>query len=104
MSLEIVAGWTGPVDFALKSDGAPINLAGITVTMLLNGNDGVSVDTVGDVAVLDPVAGTVRYIPDASDLSSAKSPYRARFRLTDGTGAVVYVPSSGRDVWKVVAA
>jgi len=104
MSLEIVAGWTGPVDFALKADGAAINLAGITVTLLLSGSDGVTVDTTGDVTILSEPGGTVRYLPDAADLSAALSPYKARFKLVDGTGAIVYVPSGTRDVWKVVAA
>lgn len=105
MSVEIVAGWTGPLDFALKADGEAINLAGITVTLTLTGNDAVAVDTTGHVSILTAADGTVRYIPHlATDLVASKSPYKARWKLVDGTGAIVYVPSgAARDEWKVVA-
>lgn len=100
--LEIIEGWTGPIDFALKADGAAIDLNGITVTLTLTGADGVAVDTTGDVAVLVAAEGTVRYTPDVADLDAAKSPYRARFKLVDGVGAIVYCPSGARDVWRVL--
>jgi hypothetical protein len=101
MSIEIIEGWTGPIDFALKADGSAVDLNGITVTLLLKGNDGLAVDTTGDISILDSTAGTVRYLPDAADLTAAKSPYKARFKLVDGTGAIAYCPSGARDRWDV---
>jgi len=102
--IEVVQGWTGPIDMQLKADGVAVDLTGMTVVLILKDKDGTSVDTAGDVSILDAATGKVRYLGDPTDLVAANSPFRARWQVTDGAGRVVYFPSGPPDVWKVYAA
>ena len=102
--VTIVEGVTTALEFQLLEAGSAINLTGITVALLLTDKDGVDVTTSGDVSTSDATNGKVTYTPGASDLDSTKSPYKARWRLTDGSSAISYVPSGLRDVWTVVEA
>ena len=97
---ELVEGWTEVVDFQLKSDGVVVNLTGGTVELVLKGNDGLAVDTAGNTAILDAANGKVRYTPDAADLTAAKSPYSARWKVTL-SAKVSFFPSGGADEWIV---
>lgn len=98
---DIVEGWTGDLDFQLKADGVIVNLTGLTVELVLTDRDGVAVTTTGNITVFDAANGKVRYIPDAADLDDAKSPYRARWKVTDGTGKIVFFPNGVGDVYVV---
>lgn len=100
-SVSLVEGWTGPLDFALKANGAAQDLTGATVVLILSKRDGVAVDTAADVSIIDAAAGTVRYAPDATDLTYADNPYRARFKVTDGAGKITFFPSGEADKWTV---
>lgn len=102
-NVELVSGWTGPLDFRLLADGAAINLTGMTVELILTAQDGTSIPTTGDTSVTDAVAGKVRYSPDSTDLVVASSPIQMRWKVTDGGGSVVYHPS-GRPAVIVVHA
>lgn len=93
-NVELVTGWTGPLDFQLLADGAAINLTGMTVDLILTASDGTSIPTTGDTSVQDAALGKVRYTPDATDLLVASSPVKMRWKVTDGAGAVVYHPSA----------
>lgn len=101
--VELVAGWTGPLDFQLLADGAPQNLTGMAVEMLLKTSGGDIIDTSGDLALLDAPAGKVRFSPDPADLVATASPLVSRFKVTDGLGKVVFFPSGEPDDWKVRA-
>ena len=99
--LPIVEGWTGDLDFALKADGAVVDLTGMTVELLLYKADKTLVDTASDVTVPDAANGVVRYSPDPTDLLAADTPHTSRFKVTDGGGKVVYFPSGQLDRWTV---
>lgn len=90
---EVVEGWTGALRFTLKSDGVPQNLSGMTVTLQLRSwSTRADVPTTGDVTVTDAAAGEVTYTPDSADLAAGT--YSMRWVVVDGSGAIVYYPSS----------
>lgn len=93
MDVQLTEGWTGPVDVQLLADGVAVNLTSCTVALVLTGRDGVAVTTTGNVTIIDAAAGKVRYSPDAADLDADQSPYRARYKVTDVLGKIVYFPS-----------
>jgi len=99
--IEVVEGWTGAIDQQLKADGVAVDLTAMTVVLELTGNDDVAVNTAGNVSLLDAATGKVRYFPDAADLLAAKSPYRARYKVTDGASKITYFPSASPDNWIV---
>lgn len=101
MDLELVEGWTGVLDFILKADGVAVDLTGMTVELLLYKADGTQVDTTSDLTVTDAAAGTVRYSPDGADLLASETPHRSRFKVTDGSGKIVYFPNGAMDRWLV---
>lgn len=95
---KIVAGWTAELGpFTLRANGEPLDLTGMVVALKLRSTASSSyVDTIGDVRVdPDQVAnpGHVYFQPDAEDFDANKSPYWARFEITDGQGGKAYVPS-----------
>ena len=98
---HITEGTTKRQDFILKADGVAVNLTGQTVTLLLKDRDGTTIDTTGDVTVPDAANGKVGYKPDTADLTAAKSPYSAKWKVADGTGDVDFHPSGEPDVWVV---
>jgi uncharacterized phiE125 gp8 family phage protein len=99
--LTLVQGHTGVIDETLKADGVPVNLTGMSVALVLQTANGVLVDTSTNVSVPSPVAGLVRYTPDAADLLARETPHVARWKVTDGLGAVIFFPSDAGDVWVV---
>jgi hypothetical protein len=101
MIVDWVEGETAPRDFILKEDGVVFDLTGLTVTLEVYDKAGVLVDTTGDLTVVTPSAGRVRYTPDATDLVSAKSELKVRFKVSDALGGYGYFPRGERDVWRV---
>lgn len=99
MSLDLTAGQTEPIDYLLEADGAPVNLSGMTVELVLHRPNGDLVDVAGDVTTEDAAAGRVRYSPDAADL--APGHYLARWKVTDGGGKVGYFPRGAPLAWSV---
>jgi uncharacterized phiE125 gp8 family phage protein len=99
--LKLVEGWSSPIDETLKSDGVAVDLTGMTVELLLQKADGSLVDTTGDVSVVTPGSGLVRYTPDAADLLAADSPHVARWKVTNA-GKVTYFPNEAGEVWDVL--
>jgi hypothetical protein len=101
MPLEVIEAWTGDLDFQLKNDNVAVNLTGTTVVLILQDNNGAAVTLAGTTSTFDAVLGKVRLSPNAADLVAAKSPYNARWKVTDGAGKVVFFPSGTDDVWIV---
>lgn len=100
MKLEVVAGWTGPLDFDLLADGvAPAAAMAGAVELILKKADGTALETTGDVAIIDSDNWRVRYSPDAGDL--VEGVYRGRFKHTDNDSKVTYFPSGAWDEWKI---
>jgi hypothetical protein len=107
MTYHLVAGQTGNQDFQLLENDAPlaVSIQGMTVALVLRDNRGELVATTGDVTVLDDgTAGTrgkVRVNLDADDVVYARSPYTARWKITDGAGKINYFPTADADTWIV---
>jgi hypothetical protein len=94
----IVEGWTGRLEFTLNTDGTAINGTGLTLSdCLVTAKDGTALDTTGDFGWLVQASGTVYLDADALDFLAAKSPYKVRFKVTDGLGKVVYFPNAAAD-------
>jgi len=99
----IVAGTTTPLRFQLLEAGSPINLFGITVTLILSDRNGTTVDTPGTVTTVDSDEGIVQLAPTDEDVFvSANSPYTARWKLEDLTAKISYVPTGPRDIWEII--
>ena len=98
---EVVEGWTSPLEFTLKQATSsstgydPIDLTGMTVAIVLKDGRGRTVaSSTSGVSVTSSTGGVVQYAPQATDFSAARSPYRVRFKLTDGGGLIVYHPNT----------
>jgi hypothetical protein len=101
MSEFFVEGWTTQIDYQLKKNGAPFNATGMTVVLELRDHTGTVVTEAGTTNWLDVTQSTVRYIPDAADLTYARSPMKARWRVTDGIGQKAWFPRSEPEEWIV---
>lgn len=103
---DFTAGDTAPQDFQLKhlnlsGDWEALDGSGLSVELDLVAADGTVADTSTNVAWFDAPNGIVRYLPDAGDLVAAKSPYAARFKVTDGSSRVASFPDGRPDRWVV---
>lgn len=102
--MVISQGVTVPLRFQLLDNGSPIDLSGMTVTLLLSDRLGNNVSTVGMVTVTSAAAGQVDFTPSSvSFFTVANGPYFAKFKLVNSTSGVSYVPEGLRDKWTVVA-
>ena len=99
---EIVEGWTGALPFTLDADGAPIDLTGLTVQIVLRDCHGtLLLDSSSGVAVTSNTGGAVTYTAHSTGtFVRTKTPYLVRFRVTDGS-AIVYFPNSEEDLIRV---
>lgn len=92
---------TAPLGFQLLEGGSPLPLTGVTVAILITDNRGTVIST-GNVTITDAANGKVAWTPGGTaDLVAANSPYQVRWKLTDGSGKIKYVPSGLRDVWEI---
>jgi len=106
---DLVEGTTAQLDpFRLYIEDAPINLTGITVACVVHDVNGDAVTIAsGQLEVdadqtWDPVTetggrGQVSLTPTAGQFTNALSPYRIRWKLTDGAGAIQFVPDGPAD-------
>src|SRR3990167_7906580 len=103
-SYDIVEGTTTDIEFQLLESGSAINLTTVTVTLLLADRTGAAVSSPGTVAVTNAAQGKVKLTPtDGTVFNPTKGPYYARWKLTNASGKVSYVPTSSiRDVWNIV--
>jgi len=104
--LSVVEGWTGLLGpFTLRADGNPIDLSGFTVAMILKDSFGNVVAHGGTVTVLNQITnpGQVTYEPVSTDFifspsgNTGRQPYTIRWKVTDGTGDVIYFPNNVAD-------
>jgi len=95
--MSIVEGWTGPLPFTLLGDAVPYDLTGLTVKIVLKQSDGTLVkDTTAGITVTLSTAGQLQYRPSSSSgdlFLAAKTPYRARFQVTDALPNSYYFPN-----------
>lgn len=108
-SLEIAAGWTAPILFALRINGVMATSFSTqdSAELILRRPEGERVATSGDVALLACSTSTAyncTYTPGDRDLTESQTPYLARFKVTDGAGRVQYFPHGTADLWVVRSA
>lgn len=104
MAIVITEGRTTPLPLQLLDDGVPIDLSGLTVTLLLHDRLGVNIVTTAMVSVIGAAAGRVDFTPSsAAFFTVANGPYHARFKLVDAGGGISFVPNGLRDRWTVAA-
>lgn len=105
MNYTIVAGTTSDIRFQLLEAGSPINLLGCTVALLLSDRTGTTIASPGTVTIIDEDEGKVQLTPASiSVFDSTKSPYTVRWKITDASGKISYVPTGHRDIWEIVGA
>jgi hypothetical protein len=103
MNYTIVAGTTSVLRFQLLEAGSPINLLACTVELLLSDRLGNTIASPGTVSITDSDEGKVQLAPiDTSVFNATISPYTARWKVTDASGKISYVPTGPRDIWEVV--
>lgn len=100
MPEHFVEGWTAPIDYQLKKNGAAFNGTGMTVSLNLRDRDGVEITETGPTAWLDASQSTVRFTPAAADLTFVRSPIRARFKVVAGA-EVVFFPRGEAEEWVI---
>jgi hypothetical protein len=101
----IIAGTTAAIQFQLLEAGSPIDLTSCTVALLLSDKTGTTVSSPGTVTVTDATNGKVQLAPtDANVFNASNGPYLARWRITDASSKISYVPSGSRDVWELITA
>ena len=100
-TFDLVEGQTAPVDAQLTNRSVVPDLTGSTPELVLKGSDGSTVTTSGKVAWIDATQAQIRFSPSAGDLLAAKSPYAARWKVTDGGGKIAYWPDDEPDRWVV---
>lgn len=99
--IDLVQGWTSPVDFRLDADGVAVDLSGMTVTLVLSTNNGELVSLGGSTSLLDATGGQVRYTPSTGGGDFVKGSFRGRWQVVDGDSKVVYFPNGEADTWNV---
>lgn len=96
--VRIVEGWSGPLPFTCQADGVAVDLTGLTVTGILHDRSGTDVSTTGKVVVTTAASGIVTYTPGGTDLTRAKSPYKFRVQVVDGSAQKVFFPNTDPDL------
>lgn len=106
---DLVEGTTAQLDpFRLYIEDAPIDLTGITVACVVHDVNGdtvtvasgqieVDADQTWNATAETGGRGQVYLTPTAGQFTNALSPYRIRWQLTDGAGAVQFVPDAAAD-------
>lgn len=101
------AGWTTRIGYALKkaatasTDPAAFDATGMTLALILRDRDGVIVTHAGTVAWIAAATSQAGYTPASGDLTVERSPLTARWKVTDGGGAVAYFPKDHPVTWYV---
>lgn len=101
MAEEFVEGWTERINYTIYADGEPQVLTGMTVTLLLYDKHNLPVDYDGTAGIENEATGLLYFDPASTDLLKSKSPYYARWVVTDSGGQVAPFPSGPIERWIV---
>lgn len=102
MSVNLVEGWTDPINDQLLIDGvATESLAGHTVECILYNNRGILQTGMGTSEIVDAATRKVKFTPGAGKLLNADSPYTQRWKITRPTAQIYYHPNAGSETWNV---
>jgi len=109
--LELCSGWTGILGpFTLRVDGAPINLSGYQVELLLRRGDWSLVAITGTVDVPDQglFPGEVQFNPGTDDFTLTGSQtvqiYHMHWKVTDQNSKIIFFPNNEADQIRVYQA
>jgi len=92
--MKMVEGETADQDiYLLNAAGTAFDLSSASgVTLIIKDREGTAVDTTGDASVPAPATqGIVRYSPDSTDFTAAKSPFYLHVKFTIA-GKDFYIP------------
>jgi hypothetical protein len=89
VTIDLVEGWSAPLDFLLTVDGAPSDLTGLTLRGQAFNRLKNAVVLTSNVVTASATGGKVRLTPDTSDFLMAGSPYELRF----------YATQNGNEYW-----
>jgi len=101
MAIELVTGWTEELLYTLKNNGVAVSLSGATVVLVARDSADNLLTLSGTVSVPGESTGQVQFAPAPSDITSANSPYRVRFKVTAADGRISYFPNKEPERWIV---
>ena len=91
--IEITEGWSERIPIRLYKDGDPFDITTYTAEIEIHDKDGALVMLQGTDGVSAPTTGDVFYDPDpGGEFLAVSSPYRVRVKLTKN-GRDAYVPN-----------
>lgn len=97
MAEDFVQGWTKPIRYRLKRDGAAFDATGLTPTIVAYDRNWNLLTLTGTVAWEDATTSLVRYTPASGDLVAANSLMSVRFALSDGS----FFPKGLWETWTI---
>ena len=102
-TLEFAETETAPRDIPVTDGGVAFDLTGATISLILYDSSETIVSNPGTCAAFgDPALGVVRFTPaNASVLLAAKSPYRARIKVTKSGADYLFPNDAHGDRWIV---
>lgn len=106
---EIVDGWSEEIGpFTLRGNGAPVNLSGMDVSLIIRSVKTGALITTTDRTRVDADqttnTGHVFYTPEEADFAERAtlgSYYTFRWKVIDGAGDIVFFPNGEADVIRV---
>lgn len=105
--VELVEGWTSPIEFVMESNGVPIVFASSahTPALILRNKAMQTISGVGNVSWLAASCGAVSLGFDSTDLVASESPYLFRIQVTQGAASseVLFVPNGAANQLRVYA-
>ncbi len=101
MTIELVVGWTGPLDFICQGDGVAVDLTGCSAQLIIKNESGATHPFTGTISIVDAAAGKVRILPAAADLSPAGITLLVRVKITDSLARITFFPSGDPDKWEI---
>lgn len=96
VDLPLVQGWTGRIEYQLKSDNVSqaLTTADSVAPWIFDKNEAVVATSSGQVDVITASCGHVGWNPaSTATLTAAGAPYTMRFRVSDGLGKTVFYPN-----------
>ena len=99
---DFIEGWTETIVDSLKTDNATQDLTGMQVVLVLYDKDANLIPYGGQSGVEEALTGKVFFTPAVGDLLASKSPYGARWKVTDVAGEVAFWPTGPEPIeWNV---
>jgi hypothetical protein len=102
MALDLIEGWTERIGYQVYADGTAPDLTAATVTLVAWNPRTDSLTMAGSAGLIgDGSTGQVYFDPDETDLTEARTPIFARFKIVDGSSKVSYFPTGDPLRWDI---